>query len=161
MRDALSKLFEHCNWANAELIRACAALDEAALDASPDPASPWTLRHTLTHLVESQDRYVSLLTLPPDERLDPDLAFDDLARVARESGAALLALACGQREPYADPLPTRDGYLVDPWLVLVQAVNHATDHRRQLAGMLRALGRTPPRVDGWAFGEHEGALAPA
>jgi uncharacterized damage-inducible protein DinB len=48
---------------------------------------------------------------------------------------------------------TSDGYLVKPWIVLVQAINHGAEHRRQVCSILRALGVAPPRLDGWGFGE--------
>ena len=57
-------------------------------------------------------------------------------------------------------LRTTDGYFVEPWVVMVQAINHATDHRRQISGLLKALGVTPPTLDGWSFGEAENALVP-
>jgi uncharacterized damage-inducible protein DinB len=57
-------------------------------------------------------------------------------------------------------LRTSDGYDVAPWVVLVQAVNHANDHRRQIAGMLRDRGVPPPRLDGWGFGEARDAVVP-
>ena len=41
---------------------------------------------------------------------------------------------------------------------MVQAINHANDHRHQIAAAMRALGLNPPRLDGWAFGEAAGAL---
>jgi uncharacterized damage-inducible protein DinB len=42
--------------------------------------------------------------------------------------------------------------------VFVQAINHGAEHRRQVCGILRALGVEPPRLDGWAFGEATGAV---
>jgi uncharacterized damage-inducible protein DinB len=43
---------------------------------------------------------------------------------------------------------------------MVQAINHATEHREQISSMLTALGVTPPDLDGWAYGEATGALIP-
>ena len=76
---------------------------------------------------------------------------------ATASGEALLALAHDEdNEP--TQLRTSDGYLVEPWVIMLQVINHASDHRRQICGMLRAIGVTPPGLDGWGFGEAEGAL---
>ena len=36
-------------------------------------------------------------------------------------------------------------------LFLAQAVNHATDHRSQIATMLTMLGVEPPDMDGWTW----------
>jgi uncharacterized damage-inducible protein DinB len=35
---------------------------------------------------------------------------------------------------------------------MVQAINHATEHREQIKSMLTALGVTPPEIDGWEYG---------
>ena len=155
--NTLAKLFEHNNWANLQIIEVCSALGDEQLDA-PQPASTWSIRDTLSHLVESQRGYLALLTLPPEARQHAPLSFAELAESATASGEGLLALACGER--LETRLKTTDGYVVEPWVVMLQAINHATDHRRQISGMLRAMGVTPPRLDGWAFGEAGGALVP-
>jgi uncharacterized damage-inducible protein DinB len=41
---------------------------------------------------------------------------------------------------------------------MVQAINHATEHREQIKSMLTALGVAPPDVDGWSHGVATGAL---
>ncbi len=43
---------------------------------------------------------------------------------------------------------------------MVQAINHATEHREQISSMLSALGVTPPELDGWAYGEATHGLIP-
>ena len=60
----------------------------------------------------------------------------------------------------ASPLQTRDGYHVEPWVIMVQIINHATEHREQVKSMLTALGITPPSIDGWDYGEVTKALVP-
>jgi uncharacterized damage-inducible protein DinB len=158
--NAFQKLFEHNDWANLAVLASCASLTGEQLDSTPLSDSPWSLRKALTHLVQSQRGYVSLLTLPPEARSTDPLPFDELREVAEASGAALAELARDEASlARRDRLRTTDGYLVEPWVVMVQAINHATQHRRQVCGMLRALGITPPRLDGWAFGESVGALA--
>ena len=157
----LARLFEHNNWANLQLIKACSALSSEQLDEKPHLASTWNIRLTLLHLVESQQGYLSLLTLPPEARQDARPSFVELQESARTSGEGLLALA---RDEDVARLKTRlrttDGYFVEPWVVMVQAINHATEHRRQISGLLRALGVTPPKLDGWSFGEVANALVP-
>jgi uncharacterized damage-inducible protein DinB len=161
MDNCFVKLFEHNNWANREIIKACAALSAEQLDATPQPTSTWSIRHTLTHFVESQQAYVSLLTLQPEERQFVALSSAELEESARKSGEALLALA---RDKVGESLKTQivtlDGYKVEPWVVMVQAINHATEHRRQVVIMLLAVGVTPPALDGWTFGESAKAIVP-
>ena len=159
--NGLARLFEHNNWANDQIIKACSALSGEKLDAKPQPTTTWSIRFTLSHLVESQQGYLSLLTLPPEARRHVALSFAEWEESARKSGEKLLALA---RDETGEDLETRvrttDGYMVEPWVVMVQAINHATEHRRQISGMLRALGETPPVLDGWSFGEATSALVP-
>jgi uncharacterized damage-inducible protein DinB len=155
-------LFEHNNWANLEILALCYVLDARQLDAKPHSGGEWSIREVLTHLVEAQHGYWSLLTLPPEARHRAPLSFAELETSVRASGEGLLALACEEVGERAEArLRTTDGYLVEPWVVMVQAIHHATEHRRQIAGMLRALGMTPPVLDGWAFGEVAKALVPA
>jgi uncharacterized damage-inducible protein DinB len=43
---------------------------------------------------------------------------------------------------------------------MVQAINHATEHREQIKSMLSSLGVTHPEIDGWDYGEVTKALIP-
>jgi uncharacterized damage-inducible protein DinB len=156
----LEKLFEHNNWANMQIIQACAALSDEQLDAEPHSATKGSIRATLLHLAGSQASYLSTLTLPVEARRYPPLTFADVQESVRLSGEGLLSLARGERTPLSARLQTRDGYYVEPWVVMVQAINHATEHREQINSMLSALGITPPDLDGWAYGEATHALVP-
>lgn len=157
----LVKLFEHNNWANLRIIQACFALSDEQLDAEPRSATKGSIRRTLLHLVNSQRGYLALLTLPIEARLQAAPAITDLQESARVSGEGLLALARGEAsKPLKTQLQTTDGYLVGPWVVMVQVINHATEHREQICSMLSALGVTPPDMDGWAYGEAANALIP-
>jgi uncharacterized damage-inducible protein DinB len=157
----LVKLFEHNNWANGQIIQACSALSDQQLDAEPQSAAKGSIRRTLTHLVASQQGYLSLLTMPVEARRDIAPAFAELQQSARISGEGLLALARDQPGKQLNTqLQTTDGYFVEPWVVLVQVINHATEHREQISSMLSALGVTPPNLDGWAYGEVTQALIP-
>ena len=157
----LEKLFEHNNWANQQIIQACAALSDEQLDAEPQSAAPGSIRRTLLHLVTSQQGYLALLSLPVEARLKIAPRFAELEQVARASGEGLLALARDERSlQLKGTLRTTDGYFVEPWVVMLQVINHATEHREQIKNMVSALGVTPPRREGWAYGEATQALVP-
>ncbi len=159
----LEKLFEHNNWANTQVIQACSALSDAQLDAEPQSATLGSIRATLFHLVTSQQGYLRLLTLPLEERLEPVPAppFAGLQRSASSSGEGLLALARDEsNRPMKGQIRTRDGTFVEPWVLMVQIINHATEHREQIKSMLSALGVTPPGIDAWDYGEFTNALIP-
>ncbi len=160
---SLVKLFEHNNWANLQIIAACSALTDEQLDAEPKSATKGSIRATLAHLVVAQSNYLRTLTLPLEQRLDrlPLPPFAEFKNMSTKSGEALLALARDEASnPVKGPLQTRDNYLVEPWVIMVQVINHATEHREQIKSMLTALGVTPPELDGWAYGEATGTLVP-
>jgi uncharacterized damage-inducible protein DinB len=157
----LEKLFEHNNWANQKIIEACTALSDEQLDAEPQSVTKGTIRRTLVHLVSSQQNYLRTLTLPLEERLDAiTVEFAELQESISKSGEGLLALARGERAPLKPQLQTRDGYSVEPWVLMVQIINHASEHREQINSMMSALGITPPDLDGWSYGEVTNALIP-
>lgn len=161
VENILEKLFEHNNWANNQIIQVCFALSDGQLDAEPQSATKGSIRQTLMHLVTSQRGYLSLLTLPVEERKAAQPAFSELQQSASFSGEALLTLAREvDSKRLNSRLQTKDGYFVEPWVVMVQVINHATEHREQICSMLTALGATPPELDGWAYGEATHALEP-
>ena len=157
----LVKLFEHNNWANQKIIEACSSLSDEQLDAEPQSVTKGSIRRTLVHLVSSQQSYLRTLTLPLEARLDaPTVAFAELQESASKSGEGLLTLARGEQNPLTSRLQTRDGYYVESWVLMVQIINHATEHREQICSMLSALGVTPPDLDGWSYAEATNALIP-
>lgn len=160
-QNILEKLFEHNNWANRKIIEAYYALSDEQLDAVPQSTTKGTIRQTLVHLVESQNSYMSLLTLTVDSRPDVMPSSAKLREIAGASGEKLLALVRNESSQFPTArLQTKDGYWVEPWVVMVQVINHATEHREQISSMLTALGVTPPDMDGWTIGEATQALRP-
>ncbi|MCI0550237.1 MAG: DinB family protein [Anaerolineae bacterium] len=159
--NVLAKLFEHNNWANQKILEACAALTDEQLDAPPQSATEGSIRSTLLHLVSSQYGYLRLLTLPLEERRDRvTVEFADIEKSLKDSGARLLELAKDVSKLPSARIQTRDDYMVEPWVLMTQIINHATEHREQVKSMLTALGITPPSIDGWDYGESVNALVP-
>ena len=157
----LVKLFEHNNWANLRIVEACAALSDEQLDAEPQSVTKGTIRRTVVHLVSSQYGYLRTLTLPLEERPEAiTVDFAELKQSVSDSGNALLAIARGEQQPLKSQLQTRDGYFVEPWVLMVQIINHASEHREQICSMLSAQGITPPDLDGWGYGVATNALIP-
>ena len=157
--DFLVRLFEHNNWANAKIIEACLALSNEQLDTEPQSAVKGNIRTTLTHFVTAQRSYLSALTLPPGQGSITQLALNDLKESAQKSGEGLLALAKSEQEPLQDLTHIRDDFKVEPWMIMVQAIHHAAEHREQIKSMLSALEITPPEIDGWDFGSEVSSLA--
>ena len=115
------------------------------------------------HLINSQQFYLSLLTgVESHFKWQTAPPFEELRMAARSTGEGLLALVRGDPgTPSETQIRTEDGYLVAPWVVVVQVINHGNEHREQICSMLTALGVTPPVLDGWTFGEVSSALTPA
>lgn len=156
----LAKLFEHNNWANQKIIQACYDLSDQQLDSEPQSVTKGNVRETLLHLVSSQRGYLALLTLPVEDRPTAPIAFGELLESAQTSGDGLLALARGEGASLDSRLTTRDGHYTEAWVVMLQVINHATEHREQIKSMLSALGVTPPDIDGWDYGFATNALVP-
>lgn len=160
--NTLARLFEHNNWANQKIVEACAALTDEQLDAPPQSATEGSIRSTLIHLVSAQYGYLRLLTLPLEERQERvTVQFGEIQESLKDSGERLLELAGDVDKLPKSRLQTRDDYHVEAWVIMVQIINHATEHREQIKSMLTALGVTPPGIDGWDYGEVTGALVPA
>jgi len=152
-KTVLIRLFEHNNWANSQIIQACSVLSDEQLDAEPQSVTKGSIRNTLMHLVGSQKGYLALLTLPVGERPKDRPTYDELMESARISGEGLIALVRDEPDKNLPArLQTTDGYFVEPWVVLTQVINHATEHREQIKSMLSALGVPVPDVDGWDYG---------
>jgi uncharacterized damage-inducible protein DinB len=159
MLNYLEKLFEHNHWANLQILKACSGLSDAELDAEPRSATKGNIRSTLLHLVGSQKGYLRLLTQPLEERREAiSLTYPELERSLTSSGEALLELARQPERIPTTPLETRDGYRVEAWVLMVQIINHATEHREQIKSMLSALGKVPPEIAGWEYAESTQAL---
>jgi uncharacterized damage-inducible protein DinB len=156
----LLKLFEHNNWANEKIMQTCFTLTDEQLDAQPQSATKDNIRGTLVHLVSSQRGYLALLTLPAEERPRTPVSFNELQDSLSSSGNGLVTLVRDRLNTLPDRLQTKDEYFVDPGVVLIQVINHATEHREQIKSMLSSLGITPPEIDGWDYGFATNTLVP-
>ena len=158
IESVLVKLFEHNHWANMQILQTCATLSDVLFDAEPDATTKGSIRATLQHLFESQQSYwTQVAGIQPlfNWQTPPDFA--ELQWAATITGEGLLALAKDESNKLNLTFHY-DGYSIEPWVVMVQAINHATEHREQIKSMLSTLGITPPRIDGWMYGNVTQAL---
>jgi uncharacterized damage-inducible protein DinB len=165
MNPILVDMFRHNLWANLRLIDVCAALAGEALDTNV-PGTFGSIRDTLGHLAGSEEGYLAALEGSSEDEANPSLAtlreralaagrLLDLATVrehARVSGEGLIAYA-EQVEGSPEVRVTWGDqvYELSAALYLVQAINHATEHRSQVMTALTQAGITPPDLDGWAW----------
>ncbi len=127
------ELFKFNLWANLRLLEACADLEIVELNAAL-PGTFGSIGETLVHLVAAEERYVSRFTgqLPahPLRKSEGIPGFDELRRRAHAGGDGLIAIATrlepGQTLQLAYASQIRELPAIN---VLIQAVNHAGDHR--------------------------------
>jgi uncharacterized damage-inducible protein DinB len=153
MAPILVKLFEHNRWANLRAVEACRGLADAQLDATV-PGTAGSVRDTLTHVAGAEQRYVMRLSGRQQTYAERDgwPGAETLRQALDESGRALIALA-----ERADPDEVLEGeyqgrpYRLSVATLYVQAINHATEHRSQIATILTQQGVEPPDFSGWAW----------
>ena len=154
--DLLLEFFKHNTMMNGRILDVCEGLNPAQLDATVD-GTYGSLGATLVHTVNGQDSYVARLNRsarPDPLPEDPFTGFAVLRdRVARRDGLLEQAARTldGDRT-----IEVTDDDPVGTWtmpsdLLLLQAINHGTEHRSQIATMLTQLGVEPPAMDGWTF----------
>ncbi len=157
MSESLVEMFRHNAWENQCLFDACEGLSDAQLDATV-VGTFGSIRNTLMHIVGAQERYVSALaeTEPISvsrERL-PFPGLTELRAASRTSGEVLVELAAKAQSGATVTTTWRgEGYTLPVWLLIVQAINHATEHRSQVAAILTHQGIEPPSIDGWTYHE--------
>jgi uncharacterized damage-inducible protein DinB len=142
-------------WANLRLLDACAALEDAALDATCQ-GTYGSIRETWLHVAQGEEAYVFRFTgQRPEDSLRGMTqfpGFDRLRDHLKRSGEDLLAIA-NQFDAEQMLHIEYDGktHNIPAIVVLIQAVDHGIDHRSQIATLLSQQGVNPPEIDSWAY----------
>lgn len=149
----LEALFRHNVWANLKLLEACSDLEDSVLDAEV-PGTYGSIRSTLIHIVRAEASYYGRVTGEKPDRSGwgevPSI--EQLTVAARHTGIGLVREA--PRVQPGDSVQVEwDGEMVDvdTSLILLQAINHATEHRTHVATILTQNGVAPPDMDGWSY----------
>ncbi len=156
MNELLVALFDHNRWANLRLIDACAELDAARLSESV-VGTYGAIADTLVHLVAAEGRYVAGLgdrsgRARAISEANPFPGFDALQEHAAWSGGWLIDFATtAEGDPIREDDWSGEIERLPTSLFLTQAINHATEHRAQIATILTQLGIEPPEMDGWRW----------
>lgn len=160
--DILWKIFEHNLWSNLQVVQACTTLGKDQLEAEPRSATRGNIRQTLVHIAEAEEYYLSLLLGRPERVLwQAPAKLVEIREALQFTGQALLGLVRGaETSSMHRQIRLSDGWKIEAWLLILQAINHATEHREQIKSMLSALGVTPPEIDGWAYGTVANAAIP-
>ena len=164
--DVVVELFRHNTMMNRRLLDACRRLSPEQLGATT-PGTYGTVSATLVHIANAQEGYAArLLDVERPERLkeDPFPGFDALAdHLARGDAqleqAAVTASQLERKVQVTGDDPPGKWWMPVP-LFLVQAINHGTEHRSQVATILTQLGIEPPDMAGWAYFLDSGHMVP-
>ena len=152
----LTRIFDHNRWANEVLLEACRDLTADQL-ATSVAGTYGALGATLAHIASGEAFYTLLLSgWKPStnwRRDDPFPGVAALLEVVRETGPRLLAAA--ESIPAETPIERDPGEWIPASVILVQAINHATEHRAHATTILTQLGIQPPPIDGWRHGGFE------
>ncbi len=153
--DLIAEVFRHHAMMNQRLLAACRELTPDQLGTAVE-GTYGGIGATLVHVANSQVGYATRFLgeeKPEPLPSDPFPGFEALAaRLAY--GDELLARAAASNADHHvqvsgdDPPGT---WRMPAGLLLLQAVNHATEHRSQIATILTQLGVEPPAMDGWTY----------
>jgi uncharacterized damage-inducible protein DinB len=163
--DLMLEFFRHNTMMNQRLVEACRQLSPEQLGATVT-GTYGSIGSTLVHIANAQAGYAArLLDTERPERLpeDPFPGFEALAdRFAHGDAQLEEAAAGGGRDRRVqvtgdDPPGT---WWMPVSLFLLQAVNHGTEHRSQVATILTQLGVEPPNMDGWTYIDASGQFVP-
>lgn len=155
MSSILVHLFRHHRWANRHMVERCRGLSDAQLERSVE-GTYGTLRDTLTHLIRAEAGYTFRLTGQPRlfGREDPFPGVERMLELLEQTGHALEEVAESLGTTEMVEITTDEGTTVYPsFVILLQAVNHATEHRSHIATILTQLGIQPPELDLWAYND--------
>ncbi|HEY1011223.1 MAG TPA: DinB family protein [Herpetosiphonaceae bacterium] len=147
----ITALFRHNRWANLKLLDACAGLSDGQLGETA-VGGFGALGRTLEHIIKSELSYVRRVSgAAPPEPLPAEgfPGVEALRAAAAWSGDELLKLALATRADQIVADPPHDSF--PRASLMLQALNHSTEHRTQIATILTQLGIQPPEMDGWTY----------
>jgi uncharacterized damage-inducible protein DinB len=156
----LDRQLTHMAWANTEMFSVLATLPEAAY-AYTSPGSEWSVGAIAHHLTTAAENYAQRLHGEPraEQRGLPATA-SDIQALAAALAVADAKLRAGAQLP-GDEILTWISFggeeiSVPRWVLVNQAVHHATEHRAQIAGALAANGNSSLDLDAldvWTFND--------
>lgn len=155
MPNGLVELFKHNTWANLKILEACEKFADEQLDAG-FPGNYGTIRDTLVHIFGAEERYVDRLTgrpKSPSREREGFKSFDLLREICTSNGEILVGLMARNDLPdvVAGKTPAGEPSELDTTVLIVQAINHGTEHRAHINSILTQLGVEPIEIDAWAY----------
>ena len=153
--DVLGEFFRHNTMMNERLLETCRGLSSEQL-AATTAGTFGSIGATLVHLSNAQEGYAArILGHERPERLpeDPFPGFDVLSKRFSEGNRQLeraVTTSASDREIEVGG-DEEETWKLPASLILLQAINHGTEHRSQISTILTQIGVEPPEMDGWTF----------
>ena len=165
--DVLDEFFRHNTMMNGRLLEACRGLSPEQLAATAT-GTYGSVGATLVHVANGQVGYAARFLRaerPAPLPEDPFPGFDALTERFDLGNANLEESAARVRAGEDHEIQVRDDDPPRTWrmpasLILLQAVNHGTEHRSQVATILTGIGIEPPEMDGWTYFLDAGLMVP-
>lgn len=156
----------HDVWATEKLLAHLRTLTDAQLDLTV-AGTYGTIRRTLAHIVDADERYLArLLGAWHDRPLpeDHDATLDEIAtHIAHVNDGVERVFAGRELDPNhtsrGTPLqrPGAPRFEMELWVPATQFVHHGNDHRAQIGTILGAHGIETPDVQVWPYAMQLGA----
>jgi uncharacterized damage-inducible protein DinB len=150
----LTTIFAHNVWANLKLLDFCEKLSDEQLDTAAIGCFG-SIRNTLVHIVGAEVSYVVRVNgkLPPQPFTRGEFpGFAVLKDVAVWTNEELLQLGLSTRE---DTMVRESGkgWSAEYRLasLIMQTINHATEHRAQVSAIITQMDMEPPDMSGWQY----------
>ncbi len=150
----LANLFRLNQWANVELIDACAQLGDDVLDAEA-LGTLGTIRQTLWHLVDLEHRYLAALSGDANAWFltlagGPDGELATLRVLALDTGEQLVAWAgVTSGDPMLSGIWRDNPYTAPASVFAGQTLLHGKEHRQQVQEALLRRGIATPALSAW------------
>jgi uncharacterized damage-inducible protein DinB len=150
----LVEFIRYNQWANQQVLAACAGLSEVQLTAAI-PGTYGSVRATFHHVLRAEADYINRITgnlLQPPFSWDAAPSIAELSSFAAEVGAAFVAVV-ETVPPTQNVHEEEDGLTMDYQArhLFMQAVNHGINHRTDITTFLTSQGIAVPEVDGWGY----------
>ena len=167
--ETIRTLYRYNTWANARVLETAERLGPEPFVTPPDAASP-SVRDTLVHTMSAQWIWLARWqgrspAAAIDARDFPDLSsirarWADVERDTQRFVGELTEARLASVVDYRNTKGERWAHTL--WQQMIHQVNHATQHRSEVAVMLTRLGHSPGDLDFLIFVEsNEAAAGPA
>ncbi len=152
--DYIRTLYDYNAWANARILDTAAELDPAQVMADGS-ASFGSIHSTLVHIMSAQWLWLARWKgTPPSDLFDPQsfpglpsirTRWEDIERDTSQFVAGVQEVDLARTIAYLNTQGERWAYPL--WQQMVHQVNHATQHRSEVAVILTSYGHSPGWLD--------------